>query len=168
MGERKSHVKSRLGCTQCKARRVKCDERHPTCSNCKRRQEECSYKIAEALTPSPEAGIPDHANGITISHKLHLKQMELLHHYLTDTYATLAIRPQGPPTQLFEVPKLAFRHDYLLDTLLAITSLHIAKTRPEEGRRELVADAVRYQARALSSYRHSLANLTAEDCQALY
>lgn len=94
--------------------------------------------------------------------------MELLHHYLTDTYATVAIRPQGPPTQLFEVPKLALKHDYLLDTLLAITSLHIAKTRSDEARRELVADAVRYQTRALSSYRHSLANLTAEECQALY
>lgn len=145
-----------------------CDEKHPTCGNCRRRQEECLYKTAESIAPStPEAGVPDPAIGTSISYDLHIRQMNLFHHYLTDTYATLAMRPQDPPTQLFEVPKLALKHDYLLDTLLAITSLHIATTRPEECR-ELVADAMRYQSRALSSYRQCLGNLNAEACQALY
>ncbi|RDW57855.1 Zn(II)2Cys6 transcription factor [Aspergillus mulundensis] len=40
---RRTHRKSRHGCKACKQRRVKCDEKRPTCSNCTTRQEECEY-----------------------------------------------------------------------------------------------------------------------------
>ncbi|KAL5362418.1 hypothetical protein BJX96DRAFT_166649 [Aspergillus floccosus] len=40
---RKSHKKSRLGCTNCKARRIKCDEGRPSCFNCIRHSVQCSY-----------------------------------------------------------------------------------------------------------------------------
>ncbi|KAH8689501.1 hypothetical protein BGW36DRAFT_365269 [Talaromyces proteolyticus] len=37
------HKKSRNGCKECKIRRVKCDEKQPTCSNCERRAETCVF-----------------------------------------------------------------------------------------------------------------------------
>lgn len=37
------HNKSRLGCSSCKKRKVKCDEARPTCGTCKVRRTECSY-----------------------------------------------------------------------------------------------------------------------------
>ncbi|KAH7129603.1 hypothetical protein B0J13DRAFT_564302 [Dactylonectria estremocensis] len=40
---RRSHRKSRRGCTVCKARRIKCDERHPQCGNCVVTERVCSY-----------------------------------------------------------------------------------------------------------------------------
>ncbi|RDW79094.1 Zn(II)2Cys6 transcription factor domain-containing protein [Aspergillus mulundensis] len=40
---RKSHRKSRLGCGNCKRRRVKCDEKRPECSNCQRHSVSCDY-----------------------------------------------------------------------------------------------------------------------------
>ncbi|KAJ5326774.1 Zn(II)2Cys6 transcription factor [Penicillium brevicompactum] len=43
---RRSHRKSRHGCTACKQRRVKCDEVRPVCSNCKQREEDCNYVSA--------------------------------------------------------------------------------------------------------------------------
>ncbi|CAK7209153.1 hypothetical protein SCUCBS95973_000354 [Sporothrix curviconia] len=39
------HKKSRLGCLRCKARRVKCDETHPSCSGCSRHLVECVYPV---------------------------------------------------------------------------------------------------------------------------
>ncbi|KAL0564130.1 hypothetical protein V5O48_017926, partial [Marasmius crinis-equi] len=40
----RSHKKSRMGCLQCKKRRVKCDEVQPTCGNCSRRAADCVYE----------------------------------------------------------------------------------------------------------------------------
>lgn len=47
---RRPHRKSRLGCHQCKRRKIKCDETRPACLNCVRREVNCSY-------PSPLAGV---------------------------------------------------------------------------------------------------------------
>ncbi|KFY38611.1 hypothetical protein V495_06457 [Pseudogymnoascus sp. VKM F-4514 (FW-929)] len=37
--------RSRNGCWPCKARKVKCDEAHPTCLNCQRQNEVCDYSV---------------------------------------------------------------------------------------------------------------------------
>ncbi|KAL0939735.1 C6 finger domain protein [Colletotrichum truncatum] len=42
---RRSHRKSRLGCQQCKRRKIKCDEARPSCLNCVRRDEDCSFAL---------------------------------------------------------------------------------------------------------------------------
>ncbi|KAI0887741.1 uncharacterized protein GGS22DRAFT_154146 [Annulohypoxylon maeteangense] len=41
---RQFHRKSRNSCLPCRKRRVRCDLQPPTCSNCQRRNELCSYK----------------------------------------------------------------------------------------------------------------------------
>ncbi|KAF4554519.1 Fungal specific transcription factor domain-containing protein 72 [Elsinoe fawcettii] len=41
--KRKAHKKSHLGCVECKRRRIKCDETHPTCVACTTRGTTCSY-----------------------------------------------------------------------------------------------------------------------------
>ncbi|CAI7573717.1 unnamed protein product [Penicillium pancosmium] len=40
---RRTHRKSRLGCTNCKRRRIKCDEKRPSCSNCSNHDVECTF-----------------------------------------------------------------------------------------------------------------------------
>ena len=40
---RRKHKNSRLGCTICKKRQIKCDETLPICNNCKRTGKPCSY-----------------------------------------------------------------------------------------------------------------------------
>ena len=37
--------RSRNGCTSCKKSKVKCDEKHPSCSRCERRGTYCSYPL---------------------------------------------------------------------------------------------------------------------------
>ncbi|OJD18658.1 hypothetical protein AJ78_01354 [Emergomyces pasteurianus Ep9510] len=43
MPPRRSHRKSRLGCLQCKRRKIKCDETPPPCGNCKKHNIECQF-----------------------------------------------------------------------------------------------------------------------------
>ncbi|KAF2704536.1 hypothetical protein K504DRAFT_461297 [Pleomassaria siparia CBS 279.74] len=45
MATRKTHNKTRLGCGQCKKRRIKCDGLYPVCQNCRRRDLECSFLL---------------------------------------------------------------------------------------------------------------------------
>ncbi|KAF3765955.1 hypothetical protein M406DRAFT_25035, partial [Cryphonectria parasitica EP155] len=40
---KRPHRKSRLGCRNCKTRKVKCDEKKPSCRNCALRRETCVY-----------------------------------------------------------------------------------------------------------------------------
>ncbi|KAF2018816.1 hypothetical protein BU24DRAFT_430904 [Aaosphaeria arxii CBS 175.79] len=49
MSTRRTHNKTRLGCGQCKKRRIKCDETHPTCNNCVKKGFDCSFLL---LAPS--------------------------------------------------------------------------------------------------------------------
>jgi hypothetical protein len=41
--QRRSAPRSRKGCIVCKSRRVRCDERHPSCGNCDRLKFNCKY-----------------------------------------------------------------------------------------------------------------------------
>ncbi|KAI1071051.1 hypothetical protein LB507_011520 [Fusarium sp. FIESC RH6] len=41
--QRRAHTRSRMGCIECKARRVKCDENRPICLNCIRLNKACEY-----------------------------------------------------------------------------------------------------------------------------
>ncbi|KAK2745414.1 hypothetical protein FQN57_003757 [Myotisia sp. PD_48] len=43
MPSRRSHRKSRLGCLQCKRRKIKCDEAPPPCGNCKKHDIPCQF-----------------------------------------------------------------------------------------------------------------------------
>ncbi|KAF2144800.1 uncharacterized protein K452DRAFT_147599 [Aplosporella prunicola CBS 121167] len=53
--KRKAHRKSRLGCGNCKKRRIKCDERKPACTNCIHHDIDCDFK-SSILTPSASTG----------------------------------------------------------------------------------------------------------------
>ncbi|KAI3398150.1 hypothetical protein diail_9772 [Diaporthe ilicicola] len=50
---KRPHRKSRLGCRNCKARKVKCDEAKPSCRNCTLRRDACNYPAPQ--TPGPAA-----------------------------------------------------------------------------------------------------------------
>ncbi|KAL3476041.1 putative Zn(II)2Cys6 transcription factor [Aspergillus californicus] len=55
---RRSHRKSRLGCLNCKKRRVKCDEKKPICGSCLQHSISCDFSApasspSEGSTPPP-------------------------------------------------------------------------------------------------------------------
>ncbi|KAK8221239.1 hypothetical protein IWZ01DRAFT_35016 [Phyllosticta capitalensis] len=67
---RRSHRKSRLGCGNCKRRRIKCDETKPECVNCTKHELRCDYvtgilgQMVVTTTPlSPSAEPPKRKRG---------------------------------------------------------------------------------------------------------
>ncbi|PGH26401.1 hypothetical protein AJ80_01899 [Polytolypa hystricis UAMH7299] len=191
MGGRRSHTKSRNGCSQCKTRRIKCDERGPQCSNCARRQIECDFagRISAAASPiavstvlspplsssSPQSTaspfIPSPANiPPTVSVAgLDVNDLELLHHYTTVTFKTL---PSGAgPDQhglwQNQVVQLGFQHEFLLRGILAVSALHMFYLSPNR-QDSLAVRASNHQSIAVESFREALNRVDPSNCVAIF
>lgn len=79
---RRGHFKSRLGCFNCKRRRVKCNELRPSCSPCLRLGLLCDYPAVASGTLSTPV----------ISSTLSLADLQFFHRFLTVAFPTLPIR----------------------------------------------------------------------------
>ncbi|KAM5382803.1 hypothetical protein ACJZ2D_002194 [Fusarium nematophilum] len=55
---KRPHKKSRTGCRNCKARKVKCDEARPVCRSCKLRKVDCVYPSPPASSTMPNNAPP--------------------------------------------------------------------------------------------------------------
>jgi hypothetical protein len=142
-----SHRKSRTGCRRCKARRVKCDEVHPICNNCKRHQVPCEYVPGplkrdrdSAPIKSPHSTSPDDSNDlddeddqpIQESDERRLLELQLLHHYITEVTPTF---PSSCYKEVVDVwtgyaVSLALHHSFLLNAILSLSTLHLMHTYP--------------------------------------
>ncbi|KAF2728013.1 hypothetical protein EJ04DRAFT_581647, partial [Polyplosphaeria fusca] len=62
----RAHKKSKRGCRTCKQRKIKCDENHPLCDNCRvyyqNKVAECDYGTPPTSTPQSSTGSSRHAN----------------------------------------------------------------------------------------------------------
>lgn len=94
--------------------------------------------------------------------KLH--DMRLLHHYCTVTIETLGVNmPLNTGVKRVwkkEVPQLAFEHDFLMDNLLALASVHMDHVAPQSANYQLTA---LYQGKALRVYREAVANFSKDN-----
>jgi hypothetical protein len=97
------------------------------------------------------------------------KGKELLHHFITTTSATLATH--NPTQQIWQVsiPKIATTHPYLIHGIVAATSLHLSGLHNEpDAKRAYINIALDQINASLSHYRKDVANITAENCEALF
>ncbi|EEP80005.1 predicted protein [Uncinocarpus reesii 1704] len=230
MGPRRSHRKSRLGCLQCKRRKIKCDETPPPCGNCRKHNIECQFAAVPAKptsagrpSPLPRTGLapppplpsivatanrvnpvnnlltgatpaylpptppnvfapsPSNADQLDILSSfvspstelisdLHIHDLELLHHYTTETYRTLSYNNEHKEIWKNYIPKEAMSHPFLMHGLLAIAALHLIDICGDEGdnRRKYIELATRHQNLALASFRPQLSNITPSNCHAVF
>ncbi|KAH8654649.1 hypothetical protein BGZ60DRAFT_157979 [Tricladium varicosporioides] len=63
MATRRSHTKSRNGCKECKRRKVKCDEQHPSCFNCTSHRVTCSFSIVNKSSETNSPTSHSHHGG---------------------------------------------------------------------------------------------------------
>ncbi|KAK0671551.1 putative transcription factor [Cercophora samala] len=161
---RRTHKKSRTGCAICKARKIKCDERHPSCLNCISHGVECPFLTAPPGTTTPVTlGIPHrgvrHATKTATrasrspssplspypyppqappveSDILPLLELELLHNFTSRTYHTLASDPAVRDFWRVAVVDAALKCDYIMRAVLAISSLHLAYHQDSSERRD--------------------------------
>jgi hypothetical protein len=149
--KRISHTKSRLGCRNCKLRRVKCDETKPTCGNCVSFEVSCNYdsRTPDLQVRTGSAACIDALDqfGLSINvmmrgminvslnrdrvaelennemFQLDSEDLERLGRFQTRTVLTFGT-PISAQVYQKEVIKLACVHPYLMHSVHTITAIH--------------------------------------------
>ncbi|RDH30291.1 hypothetical protein BDQ94DRAFT_181607 [Aspergillus welwitschiae] len=152
MAPRRKHKKSRLGCIECKRRRIKCDEQRPVCSQCTISERTCEFAEMPARCIRPTTSrrqtpsIPASSTGETaessstvaeadspIEPAANLLHAELLYQLLTETIDS--INEQNSPEIVVspaELIRCSLRASYLLNELLALAATHLSIIRSEQ------------------------------------
>ncbi|KAI9373443.1 hypothetical protein BJX61DRAFT_533115 [Aspergillus egyptiacus] len=188
MPPRRSHTKSRYGCDQCKKRRVKCDERGPPCSNCVSRELECFYSKTPMTRnlpdPSPSSATgssyggplsspqlyqqPSHMAPVGPSRATELRRLELMHKFSTETYQSLCNSSSDFYIWQMVVPRKALDHDFLMNGILAIASLHIASSTEASAALTYINTALEYHNQTLTPFRLAIDDINPENCDAVF
>ncbi|KAJ5872333.1 uncharacterized protein N7529_004686 [Penicillium soppii] len=173
----RAHTKSRNGCDQCRTRRVKCDEQGPPCSNCTNRELECTYlKVAAARrtttrTPpsSNDARSLDGRSPVAgQTNTFGIDNLELMHKFSTETFQTLCVSESETQIWQITIPRLALKHNYLMNGILALASMHIA-TSAEPAEALLYLDTgLQYYNRSLTPFRNAIDSITPRNCDAVF
>jgi hypothetical protein len=95
------------------------------------------------------------------------EDLELLHHFSTVTYTTLAYRQDLLQMWQIQIPKMAMKQRFLMHILFSITSLHIASSRPE-NESSYTDRAIRHNNIALREYRSELHSITPKNSPSLF
>ncbi|KAF4967877.1 hypothetical protein FSARC_4644 [Fusarium sarcochroum] len=179
------HKKSRNGCSRCKQRKVKCDERRP-CGVCIKRGLSCSLISSPSLDSaslkgqvSPNAisfiGTEDvqplnFSKGTSIAPKCQrpsgwTEDLGLMSHYASITSATLP----GANRRVWqiEIPKVGVAYPFLMHQILAVSAFHLARLNPSE-RQEYLSRALQHQHHAICGIRGEVATVTPRNCHALF
>ncbi|POS82806.1 hypothetical protein EPUL_005254, partial [Erysiphe pulchra] len=181
---RRSHCKSRNGCLHCKQRRVKCDERHPVCGPCTKRQLLCSFqdpknqfttrRFSETSSRQSISSIGSILEDFDVLEEfvpspygsVRAMEMKLLHYYSTETYKSLITIPIDKPTMRFHVPELAFVYPFLMDCIFTLTAQHLATV--EKCRSKVwTRISLQYQSRTIEKFTRTLENIDTENCSAV-
>ncbi|KAK9386466.1 hypothetical protein V1515DRAFT_616472 [Lipomyces mesembrius] len=173
MPSRRTHAKSRLGCLQCKQRRVKCDEKVPRCGSCTKHNIACRYtgsvyssnqqsldteersssESSYVSPPSPYSKSPSSTGSGRLSTTTPSKAPEL-----QEIWKTV-------------IPKEALSHRFLMHGLLTLSALHLIEINSGDkgpSRMMYMEIATRHQSLALSSFRPELNSITPLNCNALF
>ncbi|KAJ3550081.1 hypothetical protein NM208_g172 [Fusarium decemcellulare] len=173
MTGRVGHRKSRNGCQRCKKRRVKnagatkAETRHrfPEAGECPALLRDIPGARRQ-LSHSPHSLIPpkhlepDHSDSW-------ISDVELTHHYATVAYGTFSPAPEVCHALQFDVMRDALSHPYLLHGLLAFSGFHLAYLNPDDRDRYFL-QASQHQKMAAKKMREALANMSPENCHALF
>ncbi|KFY14132.1 hypothetical protein V492_02843 [Pseudogymnoascus sp. VKM F-4246] len=183
MSSRRKHSKSRHGCLQCKASHVKCDLAQPTCGKCIKTGKTCQFQnlvaagFSSTISPSyshpsppnpPPLITPLQQDGTAIaSENVQSDELELMHHFSTVTYATMASRNDLKQMWQIQIPRMALKQSYLLHSLFSITALHMSLSHPENHSLH-IDRAIRYYNTALHEFTLELQDITQENSTSLF
>lgn len=96
-----------------------------------------------------------------------LNHMELLHHFTTSTALTFSSHPDLQTLWSRTIPQLGMSYPFVLQAILALSSMHLARERPSELR-DRWACGIELQQQAVARAQQAMASVSAENCTALY
>ncbi|KAJ6006641.1 hypothetical protein N7451_004585 [Penicillium sp. IBT 35674x] len=116
------HRKSRRGCTNCKLRSVKCDEKTPACERCVTYGVTCSYDRTVATLRPPMENIMTPVLPAEPSYWRHPNE-QILAKFQIRTAPTVSI---GKRLEIYqnEVTMLASSHPFLMHVITTLTLMH--------------------------------------------
>lgn len=172
---RRSHRKSRRGCTTCKRRHIKCDEAGPPCGSCQLRATTCEYPDFIATKDGPavvehtatENPVSDKQTDVPVfPASQRLQELHLMSRWCVVTYKSCCTEiAEDHIVWQKQVPDLSLQYDYLLNGLLALSAFEIAST-GTHYRTKYVDLGHHYQGLALSSFRVHLPHIGQESFEA--
>ncbi|OAA65052.1 C6 transcription factor [Cordyceps fumosorosea ARSEF 2679] len=110
---RRGHFKSRMGCFNCKRRRVKCNELRPQCSPCRRLALDCSYPP----TPTPAASAI-RSNPSMLS----MEDLRFYHQFITAAIPPLPIQADKG---WMDCAAMSHEYDFLAHAVLGLGASHL-------------------------------------------
>ncbi|OHW90095.1 fungal Zn binuclear cluster domain containing protein [Colletotrichum incanum] len=94
-----------------------------------------------------------------------MTDMQLVHHFTSNTAHTLSENPDFVHLWTTTVPQIAFAHDFLLHGILAVAAIHVAHCNPEK-RDEYATISTRHQNVALSKFSPGLSEIGEKNADA--
>lgn len=186
---RRPHKKSRSGCSNCKQRKVKCDEQKPKCQKCITRDVDCNYphpklvwkekndtprsintetaKFHTELSPPTYSSYTEALPRVPPDHpSLNLENIDLIIHWFTKTVHTVnpVANPAAVQVSQTVILNQAMEHHFLLHGLLALSALHLADSSPDHQKYTDIATA--HHTHGLALFHDILLNIDGENCAA--
>ncbi|KAH8597385.1 hypothetical protein B0O99DRAFT_670457 [Bisporella sp. PMI_857] len=182
---RRAHRKTRNGCTTCKARKIKCDEKKPQCTKCLVYGTDCKYnagspaggagpakdKIQSQQEPTPPAlqyggsspstqlisasAFAAHGKDATAPPQLPSEDLALMINWFTATIHTVTYDDPSLQSAQTFISRQAMTHDFLMHGVLALSAMHLADQNTGAAQN-------RYLTAALSHHNAGLAIFTRE------
>lgn len=145
------------------------------CKRCVRLERPCSFanEATAFVAMNPGSRSSSSRSGSdykpfvgAITHRI-IKDLELMHQYSTSTCFTMTDIQENLPTWQYDIARLAFRHEFLLHGLLALSALHTSSSNYFQDR--FLGELARnHQSLALASYIPLLQDINEDNCNALF
>ena len=166
-------------CSNCEKHSITCDfsSNTPKSASASSPQDHRHRSSDAKSVPSMQGSSTDHSPALLQSQQslfdgprsqlpsLQIAELELLHHFTTETCYTLSDRPESHELWRITVPQVAFQHDFLMRGILAISALHLSCLRPDR-QTYWGHVAAKQQDAALSSFRTIMTHMDQSNCDA--
>ncbi|PYH90374.1 C6 zinc finger domain protein [Aspergillus ellipticus CBS 707.79] len=140
-----------------------------------------SKKSAVGTPPQSDSSLAATANSLGILGKwggdygapqtvpsLNLTDLELMMQWCNSTYKSVSRGDHIDYIWRDRVPEEALTHPFLMHGLLAISALHLARTRPDPQSPAYISTAVAHQNQALALFREQLCNINSSNAKAMF
>ncbi|EAW10922.1 uncharacterized protein ACLA_065560 [Aspergillus clavatus NRRL 1] len=99
---------------------------------------------------------------------LNLCDLELMMQWCNATYLVFSRNDQTDPIWRARVPEEALLHSFLMHGILAMSALHISRTRNDHRRADYISIAVAHQDQALALFRERLHDINPTNAKAMF
>ncbi|KAJ5679132.1 hypothetical protein N7462_007376 [Penicillium macrosclerotiorum] len=95
-------------------------------------------------------------------------ELELMHQFSTETYQSLCVSESEKRTWQVLIPRLALKHRFLMNSILALASLHIATTREPPDALAYIDAGLEYHSSSLEPFRKLIDSITPDNCDVAF